>query len=106
MVARSSIAVLALLLLAPHLTGGGPVRLQDRVDGWSSDLDSWLGAVEREHYVWRGKELPTAMLARAAWLREEIPRLSDQRILLELSRLAAFLGDGHPYVRPFASCFE
>lgn len=55
MLSRSSIAALALLLLVPIPVEAGPVRPQDRIDGWSSDLDHWLAAVEREHYVWRGR---------------------------------------------------
>lgn len=79
---------------------------EDRVDGWTSDLDHLLAAVEREHHTWRGKELPDDLLARADWLREHIPELSDQRMLLELNRLAALVGDGHTSIRPFASRFE
>lgn len=106
MVTRPALAALAFLLLLPISVGAGRVRPQERVDGWSADLDHWLAAVEREHYVYRGKELPEALLARADWLREAIPRLSDQRILLELQRLAALVGDGHTNVRPFATRFE
>jgi hypothetical protein len=101
---------------APRAAGPAPAvarahlapatRPQDRIEGWRGDLDSWLAAVAREHYVWRGKELPEELLARADWLIEELPGLSDQRVLAELERLAALLGDGHTTVRQFASRFE
>jgi hypothetical protein len=107
MLPRPSLAALVLLVLVPLPVAAGGARAQDRVDGWTADLDQWLGTVQREHYVYReGKELPEALFARADWLREHIPELSDQRILLELGRLAALLGDGHTTVRPFASRFE
>src|SRR5262245_46123089 len=103
MLSRSSVAALALL----PLLSVSPARPRgDRVDGWCSDLDTWLAALEREHYVWREKELPAPLLERAQWLREHIPELSDQRILLEFNRLAALAGDGHTDIRPFASRFE
>ena len=106
MLSRSSISTLALLLFATSPLEAGPARPQDRVDGWISDLDHWLAAAEREHYVWRRHGLSEALLVRAQWLREHIPELSDQRVLLELNRLAALAGDGHTNIRPFASRFE
>jgi hypothetical protein len=100
-----SLLALAQALLPTSIVAS-PVRAQDRVEGWISDLDFWLEAVGREHLVWRGKELPEELLARADWLHEEIPRLSDQRVLAELERLAALLGDGHTVVRQHATRFE
>ena len=94
------------LFVLTLLTGTVRAHPQERVDGWSADLDHWLGAVEREHFLLRGKELPEPLFARADWLREHLPELSDQRVLLELQRLAAFAGDGHTYLLPFATRFE
>jgi len=102
---RAAITALALLAVIP-LVASAPAAQQERVDGWTSDLEHWLAAAEREHYTYRGRSLPEPLLARADWLREEIPHLSDQRILMELERLAVSLGDGHTFVRPFASRVE
>src|SRR5258706_15026175 len=77
-------------------------RAQERVAGWSSALDHWLAALEREHYVCRAHGVPDALLERADWLREELPRLSDARTLIEFQRLASLAGDGHTYVLPFS----
>ena len=104
--ALSSIASLA--LLTPVAAAAGAIRSQDRVDGWISDLEVWLAAVESQHYdyVWGGKEPSDALFQRADWLREHIPEISDQRVLLEFNRLAALVGDGHTSVWPFATRFE
>lgn len=94
------------LLVLPLLAGTVRARPQERFDGWSADLDHWLAAVEREHFLFRGKELPEPLFARADWLREHLPELSDPRVLLEFQRLAALAGDGHTYMLPFATRFE
>ena len=108
-----TLRLIAPVLLATVLSGGisaqereAAVAELDRIDGWTADLDAWLAAVETQHHVWRGKELPEAMLDRAQWVREHIEQLSDQRVLLELNRIAALAGDGHTTVRPFATRFE
>jgi hypothetical protein len=108
MLFRSTLLVLGLLLQAAPCSAFAPLPQQrvDRVEGWSGDLDFWLAAAAREHYVWRGKELPEELLARADWLHEQIPDLSDQRVLIEFERLAALLGDGHTVVRQFSDRFE
>jgi hypothetical protein len=108
MLSRPALVVLGLFLqTAPSdALAAVPQERVDRVEGWTSDLDFWLDAATREHYVWRGKELPEELLARADWLHEHIPELSDQRVLMELERLAALLGDGHTVVRPFTERFE
>jgi len=102
MLSRRSLVAAALVLLPLP----GAALVQDRVEGWTSDLDHLLGTLESQHYVWRGKELPEPLLARADWVRENVPRLSDQRMLLELNRLIALAGDAHTYVRAFATRFE
>jgi hypothetical protein len=59
-----------------------------------------------EHYVFRESGIPDALYARADRLRERIPELSDQRILVELQGCASLAGDGHTYVLPFAPRVE
>lgn len=77
----------------------------DRVEGWSSDVDTLLTEVRRQHYLFReeGRPLPAEMVAAARRLHPEIPRFSDERMLAELQRLAVFAGDGHTYVLPFGA---
>ncbi len=108
MLLLQSLLALGLFLQTAHgsALAALPQERVDRVEGWTSDLEFWLNAATREHYVWRGKELPEGLLARADWLHEHIPELSDQRVLMELERLAALLGDGHTAVRQFAERFE
>jgi hypothetical protein len=106
MLTRSLIVALSVLVVGSARVEAGSLRTQDRIEGWYSDLDRWLEAVERDHYVWHEKGLPDELLTQAQWLREHIPELSDQRILLELNRVSVFAGDGHTSVSPFATRFE
>lgn len=75
---------------------------QARLEGWSHDLDAWLAALEREHYVFQRQGIPEALYAAADELRARIEAYSDQRMLTELQKLACLAGDGHTYVLPFA----
>lgn len=95
-----------LLAAALALVQSTDLASDARVDGWTSDLDHWLAALEREHYVFRESGLPEALAARADRLRERIPEVSDQRILVELQGCASLAGDGHTYVLPFAPRVE
>jgi hypothetical protein len=96
----------ALLAAALALAQAADLASDERVAGWTSDLDHWLAALEREHYVFRESGIPDALYARADRLRERIPELSDQRILVELQGCASLAGDGHTYVLPFAPRVE
>lgn len=95
----------ALLTAVLALQSADPAA-DERVTGWTSDLDHWLAALEREHYLLRARGVPEELYARADRLRERIPELSDQRILIELQGCAALAGDGHTYVLPFAPRVE
>lgn len=95
------------LLLVLALTTASPVASQladsGRVTGWRSDIDTLLVAIRRQHYVYRAQPLPAGLTRAAAALRAAVPRMSDERMLLELLRLIAFVGDGHSYVLPFGA---
>ncbi len=97
---------LAVLLTTPGILGSqaSPERLaSNRVAGWRSDIQFWLGEVGKQHYVYKSKPLPPALLKAAADLALNVPRYSDERMLFEMSRLAAYVGDGHTYVLPLAA---
>jgi hypothetical protein len=96
----------AVLAAALALAQAAELDSDERVAGWTSDLEHWLAALEREHYVFRESGVPDALYARADRLRERIPELSDQRILVELQGCASLAGDGHTYVLPFAPRVE
>src|SRR5262245_61108777 len=72
----------------------------DRVQGWSSDIDFLLKAIQRKHYVYRAKPLPEATPKVADELKSALGTMSDERVVAELLRLMATLGDGHCYVAP------
>jgi RNA polymerase sigma factor (sigma-70 family) len=75
-------------------------RTINRVQGWSSDIDFLLEAIKRNHYVYRSKPLPAATGKVADELKRTIGTMSDERVVAELLRLMATLGDGHCYVFP------
>jgi hypothetical protein len=72
-----------------------------RVAGWRSDVDSLLALVGRTHWRFRDAPLPAELTDRARRLRDEIPTLDDDRIVVELQALLATLHDGHTLLYPF-----
>ena len=74
----------------------------NRTQGWSSDIDTLLVLMKREHYIYRSRPLPGQLLADAASLKKKIPQFSDERMLLELERLMFYMHDGHSYILPVA----
>jgi hypothetical protein len=95
-----------ILALALSLQQGPIPSVGERTAGWLYDLDAWLAALEREHYVFRERGLSDELLAAADGLRAHVEHYSDQRMLLEFQRLACLAGDGHTYVLPFAPRVE
>jgi hypothetical protein len=75
----------------------------DRVSGWNSDIAFWLDQVRKQHYVYKSKPLPPSLVKAADDLKRNIPRYSDERMLFEMQRLAAHVGDGHTYVLPLGA---
>ena len=73
------------------------------MNGWRSDIAFWLDQIRKQHYVYKSKPLPPALLKAAAQLSDNVPKFSDERMLFEMQRLAAYIGDGHTYVLPLAA---
>jgi hypothetical protein len=74
---------------------------QEREKGWRSDIDFLLKEMRQQHYIYKAQPLPSALQQQAQKLKAELPRLSDERLLVELQRLMVYLGDGHSYVLPW-----
>jgi hypothetical protein len=72
----------------------------DRVKGWQSDIDFLVREIRRQHYVYKSRPLPEAFGLKVRELNDAVPRLSDERMLLELQGLMRQLGDGHCYLLP------
>jgi len=90
-------AVIILLSLFAFTNAAGQT---DRVKGWSSDIDYLLAKAKEQHYVYKNKELPPAMVQSAETLKVRISDYSDERMLVELQALMYHLGDGHSYILP------
>ena len=102
---RVSLAVVLAVVLAVALVPAASQaqNTSDRVTGWRSDLSFWLDQIRKQHYIYKSKPLPPALLHAADQLSKNVPRYSDDRVLFEMQRLAAYIGDGHTYVLPLGA---
>lgn len=75
---------------------------EERIKGWSSDIDTMLSLMRTQHYVYRSKPLPPQLLTDAKNLKTKIDQYSDERMLGELERLMFYMHDGHSYILPVA----
>ena len=101
---RGTLAAVALLCLAGAAAGqvkagGQPKSPDERVAGWRGDVDAWLNALKKQHYVWMKAPLPAALREAASRVKREVSGWSDERALAELLRVSALAGDGHTDVR-------
>lgn len=74
-----------------------------RIKAWAGDIDHLLARIKEQHYVYRNKELPPAMVRRAEELKAHAVEYSDERMLIELQGLMYHLGDGHSYILPLGA---
>jgi hypothetical protein len=102
-IARLFVPIVLALNLLLGLSHAQTPRSDDRVKGWSEDIDFLLGQAGKQHYVYKSKQLPATLIEGAASLKKSIPDFSDERMLAELERLISALGDGHSYVLPFGA---
>jgi hypothetical protein len=72
-----------------------------RIQGWSNDIDYLISEIKRTHYIYRREALPQSFNLEVTRLKKQIPKFSDQRMVVELQRLMAMIGDGHTLVYPF-----
>lgn len=96
----SVVATLGGLLVATACHGQ---NAPNRVEGWRGDLELLVSEARRVH---AGPARPAhgpAFTEAAADLAKRIPELPDRRIVVELQRLLALLGDGHSLVYPAPS---
>jgi hypothetical protein len=100
---RILVPVVLMLILLTGLSYGQATGPDDRLKGWSADIDFLLDQAGKQHYVYKSKPLPKKMVEGAAALKKSIPNFSDERMLAELQRLISNLGDGHSYVLPFGA---
>lgn len=93
--------ILILLIICTKLI---PAQSQvDRVKGWSLDIDNLLLNMQKQHYFYQAKPLPSKLLSQASDLKKKINQYSDERMLIELEKLMYFMHDGHSYILPFAA---
>lgn len=96
-------AVIPLRLDAQGSSSSGVPERTARVAGWRYDIDWWLDQVRAQHYVYKSRPLPATLTSAAAELSRNVARHSDERMLFEMQRLAALVGDGHTYILPLGA---
>jgi len=67
------------------------VQQNDRVNGWSSDIDTLLSRMKEQHYVYKTKPLPDQLIKNAALLKTKVAQYSDERMMGELERLMWYM---------------
>lgn len=66
-----------------------------RTEGWRHDLSFLETEVKRMHYSPFRKVSQSDFEREARSLRDEVPRLTDNQIIVRLMRLMSLIGDGH-----------
>ncbi|HEY8593210.1 MAG TPA: hypothetical protein VIL42_10160 [Sphingomicrobium sp.] len=66
-----------------------------RTEGWNKDIDFLLNEISRANAEYRDRPLPEEFISGIAHLRRDIPRLSDERVFVQLNRVLATLHQGH-----------
>ena len=94
--------ILMLFLLLPNASSA-QANQQERIKGWSADIDTMLLLMKSQHYIYRSKPLPQQLLDNAASLKTKVAQYSDERMLNELERLMFYMHDGHSYILPVAT---
>ena len=87
------------LAQAPAAAAPAPVRELTAAQ-WQADLDFMAAEMERRHKNLYHKVSRERFRAAVAELRGRIPKLSRNRIVVGMMRIAAMVGDGHTNVSP------
>ncbi len=93
-----------ILLVCLFLFVTGDIFSQiERSQNWQKDIDFLITGIKNQHYVYKSKDLPEALIKKVESLKINIAEYSDERMLIELQRLMFHLGDGHSYIFPFGA---
>lgn len=93
--AASSSALALALLLALGSTQERTVSAGSREARWSADLDALATELPRRHANFHHTLSRADFAAGIERIRAAVPRLTDARVIAELARLLARVGDGH-----------
>jgi hypothetical protein len=78
-----------------QIAGLLPDRAFTRDEGWRHDIDFLVSEARRMHVAPHRPAVSPAFEAAATDLRARVPYLTNDQMLVELSRLMTMLGDGH-----------
>ncbi|HEX5724424.1 MAG TPA: hypothetical protein VFX98_03110 [Longimicrobiaceae bacterium] len=85
-----------------RLTGVVDVSAFSRDEGWRYDVGVMVEEIERMHHRPWHKIPRERFVAAAEALRADIPRLTDNQIIMRMADLAGLVGDGHTGIPPQA----
>jgi hypothetical protein len=83
-----------------EVIGALPDRSFSRDDGWRYDLAYLVAEIKRLHFYYRREPLPPSFDDQVQALKENIPKLSDQAILVEFQSLQVQAGGAHTILSP------
>lgn len=71
----------------------------NRIDGWNYDLDAMQWEIDRKSV--KGEQFnPKEIATEISQLRQKVPALTDNEIILEVIRIMRKLNDGHSWAMP------
>ena len=74
-----------------------PIVAKDvsRADGWRTDIDYLISQIKLRNAVYSKQPLPDKLVRAADKLKREIPKLSDEQMMVEMQHLLTLLGQTH-----------
>ena len=117
MAARVPLGIAALLLLAPVALAQDPAASPTTTtsssgtlapaappplsaEQWRGDVRALVAGLKERHRDLSHTAPPEAFDSAAVALMQRLPRLARHQVVMELARIAAMAGDGHPAIQP------
>ena len=77
------------------LVGRIDTSKMSRSEGWRTDIDYLVSEIKRVNHLYRIQPLPEAFMTRYRELHRDVPKLTDEQILVGMGRMLAPLRQGH-----------
>lgn len=77
------------------LVGHIDTSKMSRSEGWRTDIDYLLSEIKRVNHRYRMQPLPETFMTRYGELKRDVPKLTDEQILVGMGRMLAPLRQGH-----------
>ena len=77
------------------LVGRIDTSKMSRSEGWRTDIDYLVSEIKRVNHLYRIQPLPETFMTRYRELKRDVPKLTDEQILVGMGRMLAPLRQGH-----------